>query len=139
MQENAEIEKHVFQEADLLFEDKLHSFHDKFVDCFLLTGVDESDKPLDKVKMTKNPKFSLLYYQRIVGGIMENNPIVSIKSISDKNLKAHCQIYYLNNDTDIEDFFYTQNVYNWQGTQKTCFQVWKLKFISILNMNNHWL
>ena len=70
MQGNAAIEKHIFRDADFVFTEKVHSFHDKYIDCFLLIGIDSPEVPLDEVKMTKNPKFSHLYYQRIMGGIL---------------------------------------------------------------------
>ena len=58
-------EKHIFKDAEHFFTERIHSFHDKFVDCSLLTGVDKPEAKLDKIKMTKNPKFTLLYYKRI--------------------------------------------------------------------------
>lgn len=139
MQGNIVVEKHIFQDAASLFADKIHSFHDEFVDRFLLIGVDDSNKQLDEVKMTKNPDFSMLYYKRIVGGILENPPLISIKSFLKNKLSADCGIYYLNNGEDIEDFFLTQNIYQWEGTSKACFQVWRLNFLGIFDMNEHWL
>ena len=133
-------EQHVFKDVETYFTRKIRSFHENFVDQPLLTGVGLPDLTLDKVKMTKNPKFALLYYKRIVGGIMKGFPLITIKCFSKRNLKSYCAIHYLNNEKDIEDFFYIQNVANWAGSEKTCFQVWKIKRDSnLLTMNNHWL
>lgn len=137
MEENAP-EQHIFKDVENIFSDKIHTFHNAFVDCSLLVGLDEPNTPLDKVKMTKNPKFTLLYYKRIVGGILSNLPLVKIKSFSDHILKSYCAIHYLNNEKDIDDFFYIQNVMNWAGTNQTCFQVWKLHYSSIFEINKHW-
>ena len=53
---NAEpIEKHIFRNSEEYFSEKLHSFHDNFVDCFLLIGIDEANKAWDEIKMTKKP------------------------------------------------------------------------------------
>ena len=133
-------EQHVFKDVENYFTKKIRSFHEAFVEHPLLTGVDSPNLALDKVKMTKNPKFTLLYYKRIVGGIMAGFPLITIKSFSKKTLRSYCAIHYLNNEEDIENFFYIQNVMNWGGTKKTCFQVWKLKSNSnLLEMNRHWL
>ena len=139
MHANIATEKHVFKDVESYFADKIHSFHDKYSDCFLLIGIDAPNTPLDEVKMTKNPEYPLLYYQRIVGGIMSSSPLITIKSFSKDNLSSHCAIYYLNNDQDIEDFFFTQNVCRWENTNQTCFQVWRLKYLSVFDMNDHWL
>lgn len=132
-------EKHIFKNVEHFFTERIHSFHDKFVDCSLLTGVDKPEAKLDKIKMTKNPKFTLLYYKRIVGGLQKNKPLSIIRSFNKEQLVADCGIYYLNNDKDIDDFFFTQNVCNWNGSNKTCYQVWRLKKNNFKQINKHWL
>ena len=139
MQGSAAIEKHIFRDADFIFTEKIHSFHDKYIDCFLLIGIDSPNTSLDEVKMTKNPEFSHLYYKRIMGGILSTSPLLSILSFSDDHLTASCAIYYLNNNEDIEDFFFVQDVLNWEGSGQTCFQIWRLNYASIHDMNDHWL
>jgi len=81
-------EKHIFKDAEHFFTERIHSFHDKFVDCSLLTGVDKPEAKLDKIKMTKNPKFTLLYYKRIVGGLQKNKPLSIIRSFNKEQLVA---------------------------------------------------
>lgn len=131
-------EQHIFKDVDSIFSEKIHSFHESFVDCSLLVGLDEPNTPLDKVKMTKNPKFTLPYYKRIVGGLLTELPLLTVKSFSKDSLKSYCAVHYLNNEKDIDDFFYIQNVIDWAGTHKTCFQVWKLNYRSIFEINKHW-
>jgi hypothetical protein len=57
----------------------------------------------------------------------------------DKKLNASCDIYYLNNHEDIEDFYMVQKVGGWQGTSQSCHQVWKLLKENIFDINEHWL
>lgn len=137
--ENLKPEKHIFKNVEQFFSEKIHSFHDDFVDCSLLTGIDKPEAKLDEIKMTKNPKFTLLYYKRIVGGLLKHKPLSIIKCLDEDKLIADCGIYYLNNQKDIDGFFYTQNVSNWNGSDKTCFQVWRLKENNFKNINKHWL
>lgn len=132
-------EKHIFEDSEDIFSEKIHSFHNSFVNCSLLTGISSPGTSIDKVPMSKNPKFTLLYYQRIIGGLLENEPLIKILSINNNEVTANCGVYYLNNNKDIKDLFYRQDISNWEKTSKTCFQVWKLKKIDILKLNKHWI
>lgn len=137
---NAEpIEKHIFRNSEEYFSEKLHSFHDNFVDCFLLIGIDEPNKAWDEIKMTKNPLFSGLYYKRIVGGIMETPPLINIRSIINGEISAACDIFYLNNLEDIDNFYMTQRVMNWKNSALTSHQVWQIDSIDLFALNDHWL
>jgi len=132
-------ELHIFKDCEDYFAEKLHSFHEEYVDCFLLIGVDAPNKDIESIKMTKNPEFSTLYYKRIIGGIKYVKPIISVNSFVDKKINASCDIYYLNNYEDIEDFYMVQKVGGWQGTSQCCHQVWKLLKENIFDINEHWL
>ena len=57
-------EQHIFKDVENIFSDKIHTFHNAFVDCSLLVGLDEPNTPLDKVKMTKNPKVYTFVLQK---------------------------------------------------------------------------
>ena len=132
-------EKHIFRNSEEYFSEKIHSFHDLFVDCFLLIGIDEPDKPLDEIRMTKNPLFSQLYYKRIVGGLMQTRPLINIRSIIDGEISAACDIFYLNNLEDIDNFYMLQKVMNWKNSKLTSHQVWQLNSIDLFALNDHWL
>jgi len=132
-------ERHLFYDSSSHFEEKLRSFHDNYVDCFLLVGVAPMGTPLDEIKMTKNPEYSLLYYKRIIGGLNEVAPLISCRSFINGKLSASCVIYYLNNYQDIEDFYMIQQVNNWKSTDNSSYQVWKLFRKNIFDINDHWL
>lgn len=133
------IHRHVYLDSDSFFAKRIKDFHEDFVECFLLIGIDQDNTPIDKIKMTKNPKMSMLYYKRIVGGILATKPLLYIQSFLDQKLHTSCNIYYLNNNNDIEDFFLYQKVKNWNGSQKSCHQIWRLHFSSLNEMHHFWL
>lgn len=139
MIESESYEKHVFKDCEPYFAEKIHSFHDKFVDAFLLIGIDTPRKPLDEIKMTKNPLYSLLYYKRIIGGLKITKPLINIRLIENKKLNTECSIYYLNNTEDIENFYLVQRVMNWKNSKLTSHQVWQIDSIDYHELNNHWL
>ena len=130
--------KHLFVDCESIFSKKLHSFHDQYVDDWLLLGVSLNHTSLDSVKMTKNPKFKLLYFKRIVGGIMANKPLIKVLNIKNEEILSSCEIFYLNNYSDIEDFYMLQKVYNWKHEGMCCQQVWQLKITNLFDANNHW-
>tara|TARA_E500000331_G_C17177298_1_gene678921 strand:- start:25 stop:447 length:423 start_codon:yes stop_codon:yes gene_type:complete len=133
------IHRHIYFDADNLFAEKISVFHDFFVESFLITGVDKETAPLDEIKMTKNPSFSMLYYKRIVGGVMATKSLLTIQSFLKSKLHTSCNIYYLNNNNDIDDFFLYQKVRNWNGSNKTCHQLWKMEYVSLKDMHEFWL
>jgi len=131
--------RHVYSDAEEVFRKKISEFHEKFVDCFLLTGLADEQTPLEEIKMTKNPKFTMLYYKRIVGGIMKHSPIFCAQSFISSKLNASCNIYYLNNDKDIEDFFLYQRVGNPTTPDKILVSIWKMHFHALTEFNDFWL
>ena len=134
-------ERHFFLgEANQLFSEKLHSFHELFVESMLLCGVDKPGAPLDEIKMTKNPKYNLKYYKKIVGGILKFAPLISVYCAdAEDNILAEMHFTYLNDKKNIDGIFLTQNVYNWDNTNLFCAQVWQLKDVDLYYVNQHWL
>ena len=133
-------ERHIFSgEINDFFADKLHSFHDEFVETMLLCGVDKVGTALDEIKMTKNPTYDLNYYQKIVGGLLEVEPSIFVCAI-DENGELLAEMYYtyLNNGKDVDDIFLLQNVYHWENAAHFCAQVWSLNCSNMCNINHYW-
>lgn len=134
------LDTHIFKDCEKYFEKKVRSFHDNYVKHFLLIGIDKEDSALDEIKMTKNPAYSGLYFSRIVGGIMESEPLILIKNFFNDKVTASCVLYYLNNHQDIDNFYMLQKIYNWQGTKLVCFQIWEMESDNnLIDINDHWL
>ena len=132
-------ERHIFKDAKSYFNEKIDSFSEIYVDSFLLIGIDSPNTPLEEIRMTKNPSHSNLYYKRIINALKYINPFVICESFLGNTLDSSCEIYYLNNYQDIEDFYMVHRVYNWEGTSNTSCQVLKLSKGYAFDMNNHWL
>lgn len=125
-------------EAISYFANKLRAFHEKFVDTLLLSGLDQKNTDIESIKFTKNPSYNLKYYQKIVGGIKNEKPSIKIEALDQEGLHAECYVTHLSCDKYINNPFFTQNVMNWGGSPKTCYQIWKLKETSLKNINNFW-
>ena len=134
-------ERHIFQgQANLLFSEKLHEFHDSFVETMLLCGVDHPGTALDKIKMTKNPKYGLDYYKKIVGGLLKFSPNIYTCCINESNdLLAEMYFTYLNDNKSVDGVFLLQNVYFWENSSMFCAQVWELRDVDLFSINNYWL
>jgi len=89
--------------------------------------------------MTKNPKFQMPYFKKVVGGILKFDPgiYISCKDELD-NLLAECFFFHLNDGKLLNDVFLLQNVYNWNASNLYCAQIWKLKPVSMCNINTYW-
>ncbi len=135
-----ETKRHIFSgEINNYFADKLHGFHDRFVETMLLCGVDKPGTALDEIKMTKNPSFTMAYYKKIVGGLLKFQPEIYICCIDENyELLAECYLTHLDNKKDIDDIYLLQNVFNWDRTGLFCAQVWKLKENNMCNINRYW-
>ena len=134
-------ERHIFQgQANLLFSEKLHGFHEAFVKTMLLCGVDKPGAALDEIKMTKNPAYEINYYKKIVGGLLKFPPNIYICCINElQEMLAEMYLTYLNNKKNINGIFLVQNVYNWDNSSMFCAQVWQLKQADLSTINNYWL
>ena len=133
-------EKHIFYDCELYFEKKIRSFHNKYVEFFLLMGVDKPNKDFSEVKMTKNPLYTFLYYQRVVGGVESLKPLINVIHLKNSVLTCELNIFYLNNNQDIENFYMTQTIHNWDDNPNlTSYQIWQINSPNIFDLNNHWL
>lgn len=134
-------ERHIFQgEINEIFADKLHGFHDLYVETMLLCGVDKVGTPLDEIKMTKNPHYGMPFYKRIVGGLLKFPPSVFCCGIDENGeLLAEMFFTHLDNGDDVQGVFLLQNVYHWESPDYYCSQVWQLKTDNQDYINEYWL
>ena len=117
----------------------LHEFHEQYIEEMLICGVDKLGTSLDKIKMTKNPRYDLAYYKKIVGGIQKFEPFCKVVARLDcENILADMNYFYLNNKKDVEGIFLLQNVYNWDGENLFSAQVWAVKNMPKDLINEYW-
>ena len=134
------IEYHFFKDCPYYFEEKVRGFHKNFIDDWLLIGVhDDFNVDLESVEVIKNDSFNLTFCEKVVGGISNSKPLILISHFNEEKLESNCVIYYLNNDIDFEGFYMWQKVKGWNGSSKTCHQIWSLFEDDIFEINNYWL
>ena len=81
------------------------------------------------------------FFERVVGGLMASKKsLFNVFNFTEGDLKAFGALTYLNNDEEIDDFFWFQKVLDWKHKNISSFQVWSLKDgVTLDDMNDHWL
>jgi len=127
-------EKYLF-ESDLerFFYEKLDTFHDAFVIHLLLTGMADKGTTLENIKMTKMPKVSLKYCERVVGGLKNVAPSAVVSLINERKPILECVFSHFDNHT-----FMIQNIMNYPQLGKFNCQVWYLGEIGVDIIKDYW-
>ena len=116
------------------FSSKISSFHDSYIESLLLHEVGFEDD------LKKNPNFNEIFYNLLIKVLKKSDPFIIIDHISDLSLDVSCSIYYLGDYDEIEGFYMTQIVSDWNGTVDSCNQIWKInRNANLLILNEHWL
>jgi len=134
------VRKHLFvDQANLRFYSRLEEFHDLFVEQFLLGGVAKNNTHIEDIPFTKNPKFTLKYYEKIIGGLTNLKPSIMVKLIQEEDLVIECFFTDIRIDEDINNVYMVQNVMKWNSEKHFCCQVWKLFDTDVESVNDFWL
>ena len=97
----------------------------------------EKGADLESIKMTKNPKTSKKYCERVVGGLKNVKPLL-ISKLSGQN-GIECIFTMLNDDELIGNaLFMIQNVNNYPVTGKYSCQIWYLGETYIGDVKDIW-
>tara|TARA_Y100000361_G_C11161538_1_gene347715 strand:- start:1390 stop:1797 length:408 start_codon:yes stop_codon:yes gene_type:complete len=120
-------------EVAICFAEKISLFHESYIDSLLIHEVGLNGN------FSKNPDFDPLFYSLLIKNLQKSSPWIRVDHVSDKSIDVACAIYYLSDDEEVEGFYMTQIVSNWDNTNKFCYQVWNLKTdCNLLKLNNHW-
>lgn len=115
------------------FAEKISDFHQLYINDLLLHEVGLNGD------LRKNPNFDPDFYSLLIKYLKKSSPFIKIDHVSDLLLDVSCSIYYLSEHEDIEGFYMTQIVEDWDGTTESCHQVWSINEDSnLLSLNNHW-
>jgi len=116
-----------------IFYEKLDSLHERYVYHLLLSGVAPKGADIESVKMTKNPDVSRKYCEKVVGGLVNIKPDISVTLQEDGQIKLQCIF------TKIADhLFMIQNVMDWPKIDSFSCQVWYLGEISVNQIKKIW-
>ena len=116
------------------FAEKISDFHSIYINELLLHEVGLNSD------LNKNANFDAGFYSLLIKYLKKSSPFIKVDHVSDLALDVSCSIYYLSEHKDIEGFYMTQVVEDWDGTTDSCHQVWSINENSnLLSLNNHWL
>ena len=127
-------EKYIFNgDAVEIFYEKLDTLHEKYVYHLLLSGVAPKGTDIESVKMTKNPDVSRKYCEKVVGGLVNIKPDISVALQEDGQIKLQCIF------TKVTDhLFMIQNVMDWPKIDGFSCQVWYLGETSVNQIKKIW-
>lgn len=127
-------ERYVFgSDLESFFYEKLDSFHDAFVIHLLLTGSADKGTNLESIKMTKMPKISLKYCEKVIGGFKNIAPNAVVSLVDDKKPVLECIFTDLDGHT-----FMIQNIMDYPLIGKFNCQIWYLGEISVDTIKDYW-
>ena len=124
--------------AEEEFYRKLDDFHERFVYHLVLNGVAQEGDHLESIKMTKNPSSSLEYCQRLVGGLTNVKPKITIRLSEDNRTRIECIFTHIYDGNLLNSMFMVQNVTDWPQLGKFSCQVWYLGSTSWSEIKTHW-
>ena len=116
----------------------MDKFHDDFVYHLLLNGLAKKGDDLESIKMTKSPKVSKKYCEKIVGGLTHIEPSLIVKLVEDGSTKLECIFTHINDKKMINDVCMIQNVVGWPQQDRYSCQVWYLGKNNIDQIKEFW-
>ena len=132
-------EQYVFNaDASKLFYKKLDSLHDKYVYYLLLSGVAPKGTDLESIKMTKNPNASKKYCERVVGGLKNIEPKISVRLVEDGVSRLECIFTKIDDKEQINHIYMIQSVMDWPQIGNFSCQVWYLGETGMGEIKKHW-
>jgi len=136
---NSAPEIHIFKNAFEFFELKHDIFiQDYLSDCFMggdvLNGSSLHECPLT---IQKNHNKETCY--RIFNAILNSNPLIKIHSICVEESEYIFDIYYINNFSDIEDFYCVKTTKDFIIEGVTLYQFLEVNIKSLDMINDFWL
>jgi hypothetical protein len=132
-------EYHIFLNAYDFFELKHDIFMEDYLYAPILGGDAPNSTPLLDVEIIqkKNENFNLNI--KILNGILNSQPLISILHIDSNQSKYFFDIFYLNNYEEIEDFYCLKTSQNFPINELSLYQIMELKVKSLTMINDFWL
>jgi|TARA_Y100000310_G_C20683035_1_gene817175 hypothetical protein len=132
-------EQYIFSaDAKELFYDKLSSLHDDYVYHLLLSGVARKGANLESIKMTKSPRVNRKYCERVVGGLVNLKPEITVKLTEDRTTRLECFFTKINDDEYLNHVYMIQNVMDWPQIDNFSCQVWYMGETNMKEIKAHW-
>jgi hypothetical protein len=133
-------EKHLFKNADEIFNLKQDIFVEDYLGECILAGDALNYTPLAEVDLTFNSDFHEdIYYLRLINALLDSKPMIHVKSDSLYESKQMFDIYYINNFEDIEDFYCIRSAYDFLVEGVMIYQIYEIKVKSLDMLNDFWV
>lgn len=133
------VEKHIFINTPLLFNEKLSIFKDLFIDSLIGMGFIDSENSLLEIEFTKSSKYNQDLFQELIIDLTFDFPLIAIDSIKNNQKVANCMIFHLKKNSLIEGFYMVENIINYNGEGKTSCKIYDLFPCEFSEINCHWL
>ena len=133
------LERHIFQNAEEIFDIKHDIFIDDYLDKCLMGGDALNFTPLSEVAFVhKNTEDSILC-SRILNSVINSQPLITVSKESLDSSVIVFDIYYINNYEDIEDFYCVKSVYDFLVEGVMIYQIFEVKVKSLDMINDFWI
>jgi len=133
------VERHIFINTPLLFNEKLSIFKELFANSLVGMGFIDSENSLLEIEFTKSRKYSQDLFQELIIHLTFDFPIITIDSITNNEKVANCMIFSLKKNTLIGGLYMVENMINYNGEGKTSCKIYDLFPSDFLEINYHWL
>jgi hypothetical protein len=130
---------HIYEvSAEKVFYEKLDLFHEGYVYHLLLSGEAPKGTGIESIKMTKNPTVNREYCSRVIGGLINIKPQISVRLTEDFQVKLECLFTRINDKEYINHTYMIQNVMDWTQVGNFSCQIWYLGESNINEINKFW-
>ena len=132
-------EQYIFNgDAEEIFSKKLEKLHKKYVYHLLMTGVAPIGADIESIKMTKNRVTNDKYCERVVGGLLNLEPDIIVKSTADRSLLVECAFFKIDDKESLNHIFMVQNIVNWPAPGHFSCQIWYLGETTMKEIKKLW-
>ena len=135
---NSPTELHLFRDCDNLFTEKHNIFVEDYLGECIFGGDALNHCPIDQIEFLFKETTDKEYCARILAGITYNKPLITIKSESLLESLIVFDIYYINNYSDVEDFYCLKTSQDFMVEGVSLFQCFDVKVKSLTMINDFW-
>lgn len=132
-------EKHFFKESGDFFNDKLDYFQEYHLGSCIMGADALNHTPIDEVAFIHNDTFDSVTCSRILNGLLNADPLIHIHSECFLNSTTTVNIFYLNNFSDIEDFYCIKTQFDFLVEGVMLYQIFEVKTKSLNILNDFWI
>jgi hypothetical protein len=133
------VKHHIYEiSAEEVFYRKLDSFHETYVYHLLLSGEAPKGTSIESIKMAKSPLVNGKYCSRVVGGLLNTRPEISVRLSESLQVRLECLFTRIDDKEHINHTYMIQNVIDWPQVGDFSCQIWYLGERDMKEINKFW-